>query len=104
MRRIAPGVHEHYRDSVVTLASRLRERGAHALRIRSHLRSVGEHVLVDLDDARVELLRLYDVAREDAGPRLIADLEPVAKAALVTSSVRSPRRSSSALVATSFRS
>ena len=82
VRRIAPGMHEHDRDSVVTLASRLRERGAHALRIRSRLnRSVGEHALVDLDDARIELLRLYDVAREDAWPRLIADLEPVAKAA-----------------------
>ena len=52
VRRIAIGVHEHDRDGIVALGSRLRERGADGLGIRGALdRSVGEHPLVDLDDA-----------------------------------------------------
>ncbi len=52
VRRKAPRVHEHDRDGIVALRSRLGERGAHALEVRRRLdRSVGEHALVDLDDA-----------------------------------------------------
>ena len=61
---------------------RLGERGAHASRIGRRLDgSVREHALVDLDHARIELLGLCDVAGEDLRPRLVADLERVAKAA-----------------------
>ena len=82
VRRIAIGVHEHDRDGVVALSARFGERGAHALRIRSGLdRAVREHALVDLDDAGIELLGLYDVPREYARARLVADLERIAKAA-----------------------
>ena len=82
VRRIAIGVHEHDRDGVIALAPRLGERGAHALRIGRRLDgAVGEHALVDLDDAGIKLLGLYDVAREYARARLVADLERVAKAA-----------------------
>ena len=52
VRRKAPRVHEYDRDGIVALRSRLGERGAHALEVRRRLdRSVGEHALVDLDDA-----------------------------------------------------
>ena len=82
MRRIAIGVHEHDRDRVIALASRLGERGAHARRLRRRFdRTVREHALVDLDDAGIKLLRLYDVAGKDARARLMADLERIAKAA-----------------------
>src|SRR5580704_14108112 len=80
VRRIAIGVHEHDRDGVIALNARIRERGAHAVRIWRRLdRAVRAHALVDLDDAGIELLRLYDVAREYARARLIADLERVTK-------------------------
>src|ERR1700691_2320411 len=82
VRRIAIGVHEHDRDGVIALSARIRERGAHTVRIGRRLdRAVRAHALVDLDDAGIELLRLYDVAREYARARLIADLERIAKAA-----------------------
>ena len=80
MRRIAIGVHEHDRDGVVALSARIGERGAHAVRIRSDFdRAVRPHALVDLDDAGIKLLGLYDVAREYARARLVADLERVTK-------------------------
>ena len=82
VRRIAIGVHEHDRDRIVASAPRVAQRGAHGFRIGRRLdRSVGEHALVDLDDARIELLGLLDRAREDPRARLIADLERVAEAA-----------------------
>ena len=82
VRRIAIGVHEHDRDRIVALALRVAQRGAHGFRIGRRLdRSVRQHALVDLDDARIELLGLLDRAREDAGARLVADLERVAEAA-----------------------
>ncbi len=82
VRRIAIGVHEHDCDGVVALGSRVGERGADALRIGRRLdRAVGAHALVDLDDTGIKLLGLYDVAREYARARLIADLERIAKAA-----------------------
>ncbi len=75
-------MHEHDRDGVVALGSRVGERGAHALRIGRGLdRAVGAHALVDLDDAGIKLLGLYDVAREYARARLVADLERIAKSA-----------------------
>ena len=37
VRRIAIGVHEHDRDGVVALGSRIGERGAHALRVGRRL-------------------------------------------------------------------
>ena len=65
-----------------SLRLRLRQRRAHRMRIGRGLDgSVGEHPLVDLDDRRIELLRLLDVAGEDLRPRLVADLERVAEAA-----------------------
>src|ERR1700722_13190146 len=80
VRGIAIGVHEHDCDGVVALGSRVGERGAHTVRIRSGLdSSVRAHTLVDLDDAGIKLLRLYDVAREYARARLVADLERIAK-------------------------
>src|ERR1700722_14821862 len=80
MRRIAIGVHEHDRDGIVALSTRLGERGAHAVRIGSDFdRAVGAHALVDLDDAGIKLLGLHDVAREYARARLVADLERVTK-------------------------
>src|ERR1700734_3422939 len=82
MRRIAIGVHEHDRDGVVALGARVGERGPDAIRIGRGLdRAVGAHTLVDLDDAGIKLLGLYDVLREYARARLIADLERVAKSA-----------------------
>ena len=82
VRRIAIGVHEHDRDGVIALSARFRQRGAHAFRIWSDLdSSVRAHALVDLDDAGIELLGLYDVLREYARARLVADLERIAKAA-----------------------
>ena len=52
VRRIAIGMHEHDGDRVITLASRLRERGAHVRRLgRRFDRTICEHALVDLDDA-----------------------------------------------------
>ena len=61
---------------------RMRQRRAHRMRIGRGLdRPVGEHALVDLDDLRIELLGLLDVAGENFRPRLVADLERVAKAA-----------------------
>ena len=81
VRRIAIGVHEHDRDGVVALGSRIGERGAHALKVGRRLdRAVGANALIDLDDAGIKLLGLYDVAREYARARLIADLERIAKA------------------------
>ena len=63
-------------------ACALGERGAHGVGVGRGLdRSVGEHALVDLDHAGIELLGLDDVAREDLRPRLVADLERVAEAA-----------------------
>ena len=59
-----------------------RQVGADGVEVRRRLdRAVGEHALVDLDDAGIELLGLDDVARENFGPRLVADLQRVAKAA-----------------------
>ena len=82
MRRIAIGVHEHDRDGVVALGSRLGERGANLFRIgRGFDRAVGAHALVDLDHAGIELLGLDDILRENARARLVADLERIAKAA-----------------------
>src|SRR6202789_909686 len=82
VRRIAIGVHEHDRDGVVALGARLRERAPNAFRIGRRLdRAVGAHALVDLDDAGIKLLGLYDVLREYARARLVANLERIAKAA-----------------------
>ena len=78
------------------------ELGAHSREIGLALhRAVGAHALVDLDDTLVEHLRLDDVAGEDLRPRLVADLQRVAEASGDrAAAVRSPLRSSSALVAT----
>ena len=75
--------------------------GAHGGEIERLLdRAVGAHALVDLDHALVEHLGLDDVLGEDLRPRLVADAQRVAEALGGDSSVRSPLRSSSALVAT----
>src|SRR3984957_18978990 len=80
VRRIAIGVHEHDRAGVVALSARIGKRGPDAVRIGRRLdRAVGAHPLVDLDDAGIELLRLYDVLREYARARLVTDLERIAK-------------------------
>ena len=82
VRRIAISVHEHDRDRVIALGSRVDERVTDRLGIRGALdRSVRQHALVDLDHAGIKLLGLYDVAGKDARARLIADLERIAKAA-----------------------
>ena len=62
--------------------------------------AVGEHALVDLDDAGIELLGLDDLLGENLRPRLIADLQRVAKAARRHQQRALAARSSSALVAT----
>ena len=77
---IAIGVHEDDRDRVVAVRLGFRQIRAHGGEIGLGLdRSVGEHALGDFDDAGVELLGFDDVAREDLGPRLIPDLERIAK-------------------------
>ncbi len=82
VRGIAISVHEHDRDGVVALSARVGERGPRALRVGRRLdRAVGAHALVDLDDAGIKLLGLYDVFREYARARLVANLERIAKAA-----------------------
>jgi hypothetical protein len=64
-------------------------------------RAIGQHPFVDLLDAFVEQFRLDDVeGLKDVGPRLVADFQRVAESFVVSSKVRSPLRSSSALVAT----
>ena len=79
---IAIGVHEDDRDGVVALLPGARQVGADGVEVRRGFhRSVGEHALGDFDNAGIELLRLDDVAREDFRPRLVADLQRVAKAA-----------------------
>ena len=52
------------------------------------------------DDARVQHLGQHDVEREDVGALLAADANRVLEPAVITSAVGSPRRSSSAFVAT----
>ena len=101
MRGIAIGVHEHDRDGRDAVAPARLERGAHAGEIGRALHgAVGAHALVDLDHALVQHLRLDDVPGEDLRPRLVADPSASRKPLVITSSVRSPLRSSSALVAT----
>ena len=79
---IAIGVHEDDCDGVVALLPGARQVGADGVEVRRGFhRSVGEHALGDFDNAGIELLRLDDVAREDFRPRLVADLQRVAKAA-----------------------
>ncbi len=83
-------------------SARALELGAHGGEIGLRLDgAVGAHALVDLDDALEQHFRLDDVAGEDLRPRLVADLERVAEAlGGDAAAVRSPLRSSSALVAT----
>ena len=77
---IAVGVHEDDGDGLEALLLGARELGAHGLEVRRGLDgSVGEDAFVDFDDARIELLRLDDIAGEDVRARLIADLQRVAK-------------------------
>ena len=82
MLGIAVGVHEDDCDGVEALALGVHQVGADGVEVRRRLdRSVGEHAFGDFDNAGIELLRLDNVAREDFWPRLVADLQRVAKAA-----------------------
>ena len=102
-RRVAIGV-DAERPRPTRSPSRARR--ARAPRAASASSKALEHAAVhvaaarQLERARVERRRLLDREREQVRPLLRADREQVAEAALeVTSSVRAPRRSSSALVA-----
>ena len=78
---IAVGVHEHDGDGLDAVGHRLFERGAHGVEIKLALDgAVGQHALVDLDDALEQHLRLDDVLGENLRPRLVADAKRVAKA------------------------
>ena len=99
---VAVGMHENDRD-------RLDAIGLGCLQIRAHRReiglaldrAVGAHALIDFNDALVEHVRLDDVPGKNFRPRLVADLECVAETfGDRAAAVRSPLRSSSALVAT----
>jgi len=57
------------------------ERTQRAVEIERALhRAVGAHALIDLDDTIEQHVGLDDVAGKDLRPRLVADLERVAKA------------------------
>ena len=80
MLGIAIGVHEHDRDRLDAVGASGRKLAAQRRQIRLALDgTVGVHAFVHFDDALVEHLRFDDVACEDLRPRLVADLERVAK-------------------------
>ena len=84
---------------------RRRCRSSRAQRVEIERRAatvaVGGDALVDLDHPLVQQLGQHDVAVEDARPVLVGDAQRVAEAAGDRpAAVRSPLRSSSALVAT----
>ena len=83
-------------------AMRALERGAHRARDRARARPCRRRARARRPRrrARYSMLRLDDVLGENLRPRLVADAQRVAEALVVSSSVRSPLRSSSALVAT----
>ncbi len=80
MLRVTIGVHEHDCDRPDAVGERGGKLGAHRGEIgRALHRAVGAHALVDLDDALEQHLGLDDVLGENLRPRLVADLERVAK-------------------------
>ena len=94
-------MHEDDGDGVDAVIARLVMLAPRAIEIGHALDgAVGAHPFVDLDDALIELLGKDDLLGEDVGPRLVGDAQRVAKALVISSSTRSPLRSSSALVAT----
>ena len=77
---VAIGVHEHDRDRLDAVGACGRKLPAQRRQVGLVLdRAVGAHALVHFDDALVEHLRFDDVACENLRPRLVADLERVAK-------------------------
>ena len=74
-------MHEDDGGGLEALRARGPQRVARGGKIgRAFDRAIGADALVDLDDAGVELLRLDDIARENVGPGLIADLQRVGEA------------------------
>ena len=77
---VAIGMHEHDRDRPDAGGARGRKLAPQRGEVRLALDgSVGTHALVHFEDALVEHFRLDDVAGKDLRPRLVADLEGVAK-------------------------
>ena len=78
--RIAIGVHEHDRHRADAVRLGRAEIALHRVENGRALdRAVGAHALVHFGDALVQHVRLDDVAGENFRPRLVADLERVAK-------------------------
>ena len=102
MLGIAPGVHEDDGDRADAVRP-TPSPGRGATAARSGAASTVPSARTrsrDLGDALVEHLRLDDLLGEDVRSRLVADPQRVAEASVMRRRVRSPLRSSSALVAT----
>jgi hypothetical protein len=100
VRGIAIAVHEDDRRKLAEPSAKARrDRGARRHRA-ARSRAVGATRSSDLDHALVEQLGQHDVRSNNPRPGLVADAQRVAKAARDDQQVRSPLRSSSALVAT----
>ena len=74
-------MHQHDGERAIARVERRPEPGPRRRRVeRAQHLAVGRHPLVDLDDVAVERLGQDDLAREDVGPRLVADAQRVAEA------------------------
>jgi len=80
MGGVGVSMHEHDGHGIDAIVPRVTESVAHDVGAERRLDgAVSTDTLRHLDHARVKHRRLLDVARENLGPRLVADLKRVAK-------------------------